>query len=344
MTTSLVAQPAIRVADPLAFLVEARQALSRANGLAEVKRIRDKAEALRQYVRAQGESLHFQQQAAELKLRAERRAGELLAEMEKNKGGRSTTDTLSEVGVEHHQSSRWQRIASLPEPTFETFLADTVAAGEELTTAGALRLVKATAKEERRESIAAAAPEATGDLQALVAGGHKFGCIYADPPWKYGNQATRASTDNHYPTMDLDAIAALPISDLAADDAHLHLWTTNGFLFESKAILDAWGFEFRSTFIWCKPQMGIGNYWRNSHEILLTAIRGDAKRFNDRSLKSWETFDRGAHSAKPEKVREYIERASPRPRLELFGRRLADGWTVWGNQVSRTMFDQEEVA
>lgn len=181
-------------------------------------------------------------------------------------------------------------------------------------------------------------------LETLIASGQKFGCILADPPWKYGNQATRASTDNHYPTMTVEEISALPVGELAADDAHLHLWVTNGFLFEAKAILDAWGFEFRSTFVWCKPQMGIGNYWRNSHEILLTAIRGDAKRFNDRSLKSWEVFDRTAHSAKPDKVHEYIERASPGPRLELFGRKMVHGWTVWGNQIERGMFDPTKVA
>lgn len=189
--------------------------------------------------------------------------------------------------------------------------------------------------------VAVTTARAVVTLEELVESGEKFGTIYADPPWLYDNQRTRAATSNHYSGMTVPEIAALPVRELAADDAHLHLWVTNGFLFQSKAILDAWGFEFRSTFVWCKPQMGIGNYWRNSHEILLTAIRGNAKRFNDRSLKSWEAFDRGAHSAKPERVREYIERASPGPRLELFGRRLADGWTVWGNQIDRTMFDPE---
>jgi N6-adenosine-specific RNA methylase IME4 len=79
---------------------------------------------------------------------------------------------------------------------------------------------------------------------------------------------------------------------------------------------------------------------------LLTAIRGDAKRFNDHSIMSWIQADRGAHSAKPEKIRHYIERASHGPYLELFGRRVAPGWAVWGNQIERTMFDMavKEVA
>ena len=182
------------------------------------------------------------------------------------------------------------------------------------------------------------------DLQALAASGQTFGTIYADPPWLYDNQGTRAATGNHYGGMTIDELCALPMAALAAPDAHLHLWTTNAFLFDAPRIFEAWGFEFRSSLVWVKPQMGIGNYWRNSHEFLLTAIRGNAKRFNDHALKSWLECDRGQHSAKPEQVRSMIERASPGPYLELFGRRAADNWTVWGNQIERSLFNQERAA
>lgn len=74
--------------------------------------------------------------AAEIKLRAERRAGEFLGEMDMNKGirldgknedgkfrpshdGSTEPPTLSELGITHNQSSRLQKIASLPEETFE---------------------------------------------------------------------------------------------------------------------------------------------------------------------------------------------------------------------------------
>lgn len=177
------------------------------------------------------------------------------------------------------------------------------------------------------------------DLQSLV-GKSQFGCIYADPPWLYDNQSTRASTSNHYGGMTVDELCELPVKQLAAKDAHLHLWITNAFLFDAPRIFDAWGFEFRSSFVWVKPQMGIGNYWRNSHEIMLTAIRGNAKRFNDHSLMSWGEFKRTKHSAKPEEIREYIERASAGPYLELFGRRKAEGWTVWGNEIEKNLFNQ----
>jgi N6-adenosine-specific RNA methylase IME4 len=181
----------------------------------------------------------------------------------------------------------------------------------------------------------------TADLEQLACSGRRFGTIYADPPWLYDNQGTRAATGNHYGGMTVDELCALPVRELAAEDAHLHLWITNGFLFDAPRIFDAWGFEFRSTFIWVKPQMGIGNYWRNSHEMLLTAVRGDAKRFNDHSMKSWGEFDRTQHSAKPEQIRDLLQRASDGPYLELFGRRQVTGWTVWGNQIERNLFYSE---
>lgn len=159
-----------------------------------------------------------------------------------------------------------------------------------------------------------------------------FGTTYADPPWLYGNQGTRAATGNHYGGMTVEDLAALPVARLVADNAHLHLWTTNAFLFESKAIMEAWGFEYKSCFVWVKTQMGIGNYWRVSHEFMLFGIRGTAP-FRDRGLKSWIEVERGKHSAKPDQVRRLIEKASPSPYLELFGRRPEHGWAVYGNEV-----------
>lgn len=175
------------------------------------------------------------------------------------------------------------------------------------------------------------------DLMMLIAQGHRFPCILADPPWLYRNRGTRGAANNHYPCMTLDALCALPITKLAAPDAHLHLWVTNAFLSEALRLINAWGFEYRANFVWAKPRVGLGNYWRNSHELLLTAIRGNAKRFNDHNLRSWMEFPRGAHSAKPEEVRTMIERASVGPYLELFGRAPVAGWTVWGNEIERDL-------
>ena len=175
------------------------------------------------------------------------------------------------------------------------------------------------------------------DLQTLIEMGMKFGTVYADPPWAYSNQATRASTDNHYDTMSVEDICALPVQDLAADEAHLHLWTTNAFLFETQKIMEAWGFEYKSVYVWVKTQMGIGNYWRVSHELMLLGVRGGLT-FQEHDKMSWGEFPRTKHSAKPKPIRAIIEGVSPGPRLELFGREAVHGWAVWGNEIKRDLF------
>ncbi len=202
-----------------------------------------------------------------------------------------------------------------------------------------------SATKQAREGIVSVAPVdacTTEDLTRLVADGRRYGCIYADPPWQYGNQGTRAATGNHYSGMTIEELMAMPIQDLAADDAHLHLWTTNAFLFESLKIMEAWGFEYKSCFVWVKPQMGLGNYWRVSHEFMLFGLRGK-KPFGSRSEMSWGQYPRSIHSRKPDEVRKKIEKVSGGPYLELFGRMPVRGWTVYGNQITRDMLTAVEV-
>ncbi len=175
------------------------------------------------------------------------------------------------------------------------------------------------------------------DLNLLIEQGKRFSTIYADPPWPYGNQATRAATKNHYKEYDglsLGDICELPVPDLTTDNAHCHLWTTNGFLREAFDVMAAWGFTYKSFFVWVKPDFGIGNYWRVGTEYMLFGIKGK-ERFGDNSQQNWIYEKAGEHSAKPAKVRFLIERCSPGPRLELFGRREVENWTVWGNEVER---------
>lgn len=180
------------------------------------------------------------------------------------------------------------------------------------------------------------------DLQDLINEEKVFGTIYADPPWPYQNQATRSSTSGVYKPgewqLSLEDLCNLPIPQLTTEKAHLHLWTTNAFLFDAKTVLEAWGFEYKSVFVWVKPQLGIGNYWRLSHEFLLLGVKG-GQRFRDMSQRSWQELPRGKHSQKPEEIAEIICKVSPGPFLELFARRGRIGWVVWGNEIKRTLFD-----
>lgn len=175
------------------------------------------------------------------------------------------------------------------------------------------------------------------DLYSLIESNKTFGTILCDPPWPYDNQKTRASTSKHYQTLSIDEISRLPIQQLTNEHAHLHLWTTNAFLFECPKIMEIWGFEYKGVFVWTKPQMGIGNYWRVSHEFLLLGVKGNL-RFRDKQQKSWLELPRGKHSQKPEEIVDKIMKVSPGPYLELFGRRERKDWTVWGNQIPRQQF------
>lgn len=178
------------------------------------------------------------------------------------------------------------------------------------------------------------------DLSVLVKRGVRFSTILADPPWRYDNTASRGAAERHYETMSVEEITALPVKGLAADACHLHLWTTVAFLDDARRILGAWGFEPKGLFVWVKNQLGCGNYWRVGTELLLLGVKGNLP-FQDRSIPNWLCADRGEHSAKPEQVRALVERVSPPPYLELFGRKPVHGWAVFGNQITRGLFDDD---
>ena len=132
--------------------------------------------------------------------------------------------------------------------------------------------------------------------------------------------------------MSLEKIKAMPVSDLAEDNAHCWLWVTNGTLPFAFDILKTWGFQYRSIFTWVKPKLGLGNFIRNASEQIILATRGKAPVLF-KAQPSWGLFPVQAHSHKPEEVTKIIERLSPGPYLELFARRRQPGWDVWGNEI-----------
>lgn len=165
-----------------------------------------------------------------------------------------------------------------------------------------------------------------------------FRTIVADPPWDYGNKATRGSTRKHYSTMGLEDICSLRVKleGHVADDAHLYLWVTNGFLREGFTVLDAWGFTYKTCLTWVKTQIGLGNYFRGATEHVLFGIRGGL-RTNDKNLRNWFEAPRGKHSAKPDCFYDLVEKASSGPYLEMFARRARLGdWDYWGNESIET--------
>jgi hypothetical protein len=137
----------------VALLSRARQALAEAKTIDDLTKVRQQAEAVRYAMQLHGYTVEAVNDAAELKLRAERRLGQLRAAQEKANGGRppKTPDKLSgvsrpltaeEQGFTEKQSTRWQRLAALPEDLFEEHVARVRSRQEALTTAGVARTVQ----------------------------------------------------------------------------------------------------------------------------------------------------------------------------------------------------------
>ena len=159
----------------------------------------------------------------------------------------------------------------------------------------------------------------------------KYRTIMADPPWDVQQKGALGAV-RHYRLMDLDQIKAMPVAELATEDAHLWLWVTNATLRAGYDVIEAWGFTPRNQLTWIKPRLGLGQYLRNATEHLLLGTRGRAP-VNYRSQPTWMFAPLQDHSHKPEEQYAVIERLSPGPYLELFARRRQPGWHAWGDQV-----------
>lgn len=175
----------------------------------------------------------------------------------------------------------------------------------------------------------------TGDPHPL------YRTVVADPPWHYtgtsgvnrGRNAGSRKPFLPYPTMSLDEIAELPVSDLVENDAHLFLWTTQRYLIPAFDVVRAWGFQHSATLTWCKEPIGVGpgGLFSVTTEFVLYGRRGKPERLS-RVPTTWWLWPRGEHSVKPEAFLDMVEGAVPGPYLEMFSRRARMGWDTWGNE------------
>lgn len=178
---------------------------------------------------------------------------------------------------------------------------------------------------------------------------HHFGLIAADCPMRFRAGKSNRSIENHYPTMPLDEIKALPVHTLAAEHCALLLWTSPPFLEQSLAIMKCWKFRFVSIgFTWLKLKKGardqmfldqdvfisLGHTTRKSSEVCLLGKRGRPQRLA-KNIGEVIIAGRREHSRKPDEFFKRAERLYPGPRLELFSRQDRKGWTVYGNQTGK---------
>ena len=201
------------------------------------------------------------------------------------------------------------------------------------------------------------------DLRSIPGAG-TFKMIVADPPWHFrartalqmSNWTSRRDAERHYNVMGVDDIAAMPVKELAAPDAHLLMWITGPLLIEGKhlAIMKAWGFKPSSiAFTWVKLRrsidmrqlrltatqesdlhVGLGLTTRKNAEFCLLGRRGNAKRIS-KSIREIILAPVREHSRKPDEFYDRAVAYADGPYLELFARQQRPGWTCWGNQVDK---------
>ena len=310
--------------DALTLLTSARSQIEKASSIQELKGLRDKAEAIRIYSRQRDECLSIQNAAAEIKLRAERRMGELLAKNVRRGGAKSRPVTLAELGVSKMESSRWQAEAKVPEKKFEQFVAERKERGEEVTQAGLLRVASELKKEavwEEREALALALDDT-------------YQVVLADPPWEFGNTGLSGAASSHYPTMPVEEIEALPVGDCVTKDSVLFLWASNALLPEGLRVLSAWGFTYRSKMTWVKDRIGTGFWTRSQDEPILIGARGSMT--PKKVFPSVFSAKKGRHSEKPGELHDRIDAMYPGcSYVELFARKPRNKrWAVWGNECA----------
>lgn len=172
----------------------------------------------------------------------------------------------------------------------------------------------------------------------------KYEIILADPAWSYdvwSKKGIGRNAENHYPTMSIEDICALPIADITAKNSTLFLWVTFPKLQEVFRVIEAWGYKFRTVaFVWVKRNkkvnswfMGLGYWTRANAEICLLATKGKPKRIS-KSIRQIIDAPIEQHSKKPDETRQRIvELMGDLPRIELFARQKVDGWDSWGNEI-----------
>jgi N6-adenosine-specific RNA methylase IME4 len=164
----------------------------------------------------------------------------------------------------------------------------------------------------------------------------KYRIVYADPPWNYGDKRDGRTTgaEDHYPTMTIEQLCQMPIREMTDDNAVLFLWVTSPILNECFEVIGAWGFDYKTSFIWDKVKHNMGHYNSVRHEFLLICTKGscvpDVAKLHDSVI----TEERTEHSKKPDIFRSIIEELyTYGSKIELFAREEHQGWTNWGNEV-----------
>ena len=170
----------------------------------------------------------------------------------------------------------------------------------------------------------------------------KYDLIVIDPAWnvkKLKRKVRPNQLEMDYKTMSLDDIKSMDIKSLAEDKCWIFLWTTQKFLFESKNVLEGWGFKHLTTGVWEKTY-GVSNgmplfgFRWNCEFILIgyNKVKPDLWIKGKPLIPLCFQAENIKHSKKPDKFYEMIQSLGKK-RIDIFARNTRDGWDVWGDEV-----------
>ena len=297
--------------------------LIQADTIQKAKELKDLALTAADWAQRKGMGEEAIRYAKSYALEAERKMGQMLKETERAKGTRlggnvvlppDDTPTLADLGLTKRDSVEAQTLAELSDDNFEA-----IKSGEKTRTE-----IKRELKKEKIKKF----------IPSELMG--KYRIFYADPPWKYGDQLTEnyGPTRFHYPAMTITDLCALPIKDLAEENAVLFLWVTSPLLEECWDVIKSWGFKYKTSFIWDKIKHNFGHYNSVRHELLLVCTRGSCTPDVPKLFDSVLSVERTEHSKKPDEFRNIIETIYTHGnKIELFAREQNEGWVVWGNEI-----------
>lgn len=165
----------------------------------------------------------------------------------------------------------------------------------------------------------------------------KYEIIVVDPPWQLEKIKKRVRPNQvkmDYPMMDLDEIKSLPINDIAADVSTLFLWTIDKYLYQTKEILEAWGFKYHVTMAWDKTN-GLAMFGFNRQtEFILVGFKGKHDAYPRRkTIRTSFTVKSKRHSEKPNEFYDMVSLIPHTNKIDIFARKERNGWDVWGNEV-----------
>jgi len=313
--------------------------------LAEIRTIEtgveylNKVKAIETWAKAEKKDAELQNIIAEQKLRTQRILGGLIingqntGEIKTQATAKSTTAIgVDNFGINHNQSSAFQKIASLPQEIFEEEIATAKEETNkriELTTS---RLLKVAKKIEREQDLKQQKEVIDKlDYTTLL---DNYDVLVVDPPWEYNRtyDPDNSRIANPYPSMSLEDINNIKLP--SSKNSILWLWATQAYLYEAKDILKNWGYEYKATLVWNKDNMGMGNWLRMQCEFCLLGIKGNPT-YHNTKYRDIITEKGREHSRKPDLFYNMVNDTCIGTKLDYFSREHRDGWYSYGNEINK---------